>query len=253
VTGWDHPATAARYEAFASKHDRYREANRHLLDEAEISEASRVLDVGAGTGRTAEAILERWPRAEVACFEPARAMRTCAERRLRGRVRLLDHLEGSWDVVVCAAALWQWTPIEEAIATLAERLVPGGALVFDIPSAYLGEPDAPGDGADPSLTELLVRLAARWGGRTCTPWEPLGRTRIEAALARRFTFRSWSWRRKLRQVELADWLAIPVLTDALAPDVDPDERARIIGEEARGLDPSSYRWEGWSGWTARLR
>ncbi len=38
----------------------------------------------------------------------------------------------------------------------------------------------------------------------------------------------WTFRRRLPQAELRDWLSIPVLTDALLPDLAPDERIGVI-------------------------
>ncbi|MBM3764872.1 MAG: class I SAM-dependent methyltransferase [Acidobacteria bacterium] len=72
------------YEAFCEKHDRYRSANSVLIRKGRLSASvSRVLDVGAGTGRTAEAALARLgPEARVVCVEPSVAMRRAGKSRL---------------------------------------------------------------------------------------------------------------------------------------------------------------------------
>jgi hypothetical protein len=47
-----------------------------------------------------------------------------------------------------------------------------------------------------------------------------------------------------------DWLKLPVLTEWMLGDVDADERARQIDEAFSRVDPASWRWERWTGWTA---
>src|SRR5258706_5734178 len=79
-TGWDHPDTARYYEAFCEMHGRYREANLALIGAASLGRGQCVLDIAAGTGRTAEAALDCG--CEVICFEPAAAMREIGERRV---------------------------------------------------------------------------------------------------------------------------------------------------------------------------
>ena len=128
-----------------------------------------MLDVAAGTGRTAEAVLPHiGDRGTVLCVEPARAMRDVGARRVRdARVSWTDELpdEGTalFDRVVCGAGMWQLLPLERTVARLAALLTGCGAIIFNIPAQYLLEPDPPGGGRDPLLLELptLVERVAR--------------------------------------------------------------------------------------------
>jgi SAM-dependent methyltransferase len=260
VIGWDHPATAERYERFCRHHARYRRANDVLAREAALGPGLRVLDFGAGSGRTASAAL-RWmgPDDVVVCVEPAAAMRSAGQRRLRDsrvtwRADLPDEPNG-FDRVLAGAVVWQLDPFAEWIARLAALLEPGGALAFDIPALYLGEPDEPGGGDDPWLIQLVGRLAtgvAPGAARSEPPsgWR-LGPADVEDALrAAGLVPRAWAFRQRLTQAAQARWLTIPVLTDRLLPDVEPEERDRRIAAALAAVDGRSFKWERWRGWTA---
>ena len=54
------------------------------------------------------------------------------------------------------------------------------------------------------------------------------------------------------QSELRDWTKIPVLTDALFPDLDAEARDRRIDDAFEKSDKSSYRFEGWTAVHARV-
>jgi len=245
--GWDSPRTPELYERFNARHDRYRDANEALVAHAALAGDLVVLDVAAGTGRTTEAALARLgDRAWIVCFEPARAMREAGQERLGdGRVSWTDELPscGAYDRVLCGAAIWQLE-----IAPLAARVAPGGALCFTIPALYLGEGEEPGGGEDPLLVELYARLAdgrvpqAQAGG----PLPDVGSALAAAGLLPE----RWSFQRRITQAELRDWLAIPPLTDALLPGLDPDQRLRALDEAYADVDEASWRWERWHGWTA---
>src|SRR5579862_6746951 len=78
--GWDHPDTARYYEAFCRWHARYTDANLALIAAAALRPGLRVLDLAAGTGRTAQAALEHGT--QLTCVEPAHAMRQVGESRV---------------------------------------------------------------------------------------------------------------------------------------------------------------------------
>src|SRR5262249_18491198 len=149
----------------------------------------------------------------------AGAMREAGESRLRDpRVTWSAELPdtGTFDRILCGAAIWQLNPLAETLAALRELLAPGGALVFDLPSLYLGRPDEPGGGRDPHLLELHAALGR---GRTSTA-DAVGALPDEDgldALLVKTGFRPvrWSFRRRMTQESQRDWLKIPVLTDAL--------------------------------------
>jgi SAM-dependent methyltransferase len=258
VDEWDQPATAQSYEAFCERHPRYRAANRALAAHAALRPGQLVLDVAAGTGRTAEALLPTLGRSgRIVCFEPARAMREAGMRRLpdsRVTWRAEWPDQTGFDRITCGAAIWQLAPLGEAFARLASGLAPGGAVCFNIPALYLGIPDAPGAGRDPSLHELAARVVA---GRTpaARPSDPLpGPDGVESLLAAvGLAPTPWSFRTRLTQAAYRDWLKVPPTTSGWLSDLSPDERAGRIDHAYEVVDPGSWRWERWLGWTAWKR
>ncbi len=252
--GWDHPDTARYYEAFCRCHRRYTDANQSLISAAALLPGMRVLDVAAGTGRTAEAALAYG--VDLTCVEPAHAMRLRGESRVP-RARWVETWPEDGDVfdrVLCGAGIWQILPLGETFARAAAALRAGGAFVFDIPSLYLGEADPLGGGRDPYLLELPGKLSA---GRLpqAVAAEGLPPTEeIDALLAGTgFTGARWSWRSRFTQPALRDWMKIPPITDALFEGLSADERAALVDAAYAECDPESWRWETWSGWTAWKR
>jgi SAM-dependent methyltransferase len=265
MIGWDDPATAERYERFCRRHARYRRANEVLVRQAAMVPGLRVLDFGAGTGRTASAALSRLGRdGTVVCVEPAAAMRDAGRRRLRdARVTWRSDLPDAtdprerFDRVLAGAVIWQLDSLDDWIGRLAALLRPGGALAFDVPALYLGEPDEPGGGRDPWLIDLMTSLASQRVPRhdgSSTPRTAGWRHRredIDAALYRSgLRFRQWEFRHRLTQAAYARWLSIPVVTDGLLADVDAGERVRRIERALATVDRRSFKWERWRGWTA---
>ncbi len=266
MTGWDHPATAAAYERFCCRHARYRRANDVLAREAALVPGLRVLDFGAGSGRTASAVQRRSGRGgSVVCVEPAAAMREAGRRRLRDarltwRADLPDEGDGlgTFDRVVAGAMVWQLAPLDAWIRRLATLLRPGGAMAFNVPALYLGEAEEGGGGSDPLLLDLMTRLASddelrRGSSRASSPeaaWN-YRREDVEAALRQAgLRPRAWEFRHRLTQTAFARWLSIPVLTEGIFPGVDPVERERRIDCALAAVDRGSFKWERWRGWTA---
>ena len=267
--GWDDPLTARLYRNFENKHGRYRRANQALVRNAAPKPGLRVLDLAAGTGGTTAALLPSLgDAARVDCIEPAGAMADAGRERLGldARVRWLRSLNdieaGTWyDRIVCGAALWQWPDLRRLIKRLAQLLAPGGALVFDIPAAYLGQPDAPGGGSDPHLTALLAAAVHRHPSTTRAAPRATVQVQMQGAARTADDIQGWlqqaglwpqAWQhcQRLTQAAWRDWLCIPVLTAQLWPGVSGEERARRINEAAQGLDRNSWRPERWLGWTA---
>ena len=249
--GWDHPETARNYEAFCERHGRYRDANAALIAAALLRADHRVLDLGAGTGRTAEAAFAQTH--DITCVEPALAMRDAGRARLP-QVRWLADWPAPaevFDRVLCGAAVWQMQPIADTFARVASLLRPGGAFVFNVPSLYLGEPDPPGGGRDPYLYDFAARVA---GTRISSvePIDPLpAREGIEGSLRRAgFEPQCWCARFRLTLPALRDWMKIPPLTDALLDGLSAEERAAHLDDAYTECDAESWRWETWTGWTA---
>lgn len=98
-----------------------------------------VLDIGAGSGLTSEHLLDRRPRCEAILIEPSAAMLQLARQRLAARnARFLAMgLDGAplRDVRAAAAissAAMHFLDLEQAFATLAQIVVPGGHLAFNL-------------------------------------------------------------------------------------------------------------------------
>jgi len=262
TSGWDDADTARLYRAFEDRHRRYRRANQALAKQAMLRPGLRVLDLAAGTGGTTAALLPLLGAADrIDCVEPARAMADAGRERLGAEDRVhwhpsLRHLDrdAEFDRIVCGAAIWQWADLAALFRNLARRLAPGGALVFNVPAAYLGEPDGPGGGRDPHLTELLAAALQRHPAAPLAE-VPAGASRspddIDAALhaAGLFPWR-WEHRQRLTQSAWRDWLRLPLLTARLWPGVPADERAGRISQAAAEADPDAWRPERWLGWTA---
>ncbi|MBL8472566.1 MAG: phytanoyl-CoA dioxygenase family protein [Rhodocyclaceae bacterium] len=265
MSGWDDADTARTYQQFDSRHGRYRLANRALARHAELRPGLTVLDLAAGSGGTVAALLpELGEVGRVDALEPARAMADLGRKRhaAEGRLRWLDSMDAaaaSYERVTCGAAIWQWDDLAALFAELAQRLAPGGALVFNIPAAYLGRPDGPGGGADPYLIQVIQLLAADTPGVVASSAVATARpnetrwsvTRIARALrAAGLVPRRWQQRQKLTQAAWCDWLKVPPVSAGLWPQATAAERAERIDAAAAGLDRDSWRPELWLGWTA---
>jgi SAM-dependent methyltransferase len=262
MSPWDHPQAAVHYEAFCGRHSRYIEANAALVAHARIGPEMSLLDVAAGTGRTAEATLPLLGKdGRVLCMEPSATMRMEGMRRLTDKRVVwraeLPNPPDSFDRIVCGAAIWQLRPVAEAFATLARLLRAGGALCFNIPALYLQEPDESGGGSDPSLLSLPALLHTMSQHRRTPALDapeapsPLSRAAIEAHLsAAGLRADSWRFRVRITQEAYAAWLKIPAAADGLLGGLSPEQRAQRITSALGCVDRTSWKWEHWCGWTA---
>ncbi|SDQ70102.1 trans-aconitate 2-methyltransferase [Quadrisphaera sp. DSM 44207] len=129
---WD----AAAYDALPLPHERW---GRQLLETLPLCGDERVLDVGAGTGRDTEALLQRLPRGHVIAVDGSAAMLDRLRQRLAAvgpeRLSVLHAdlreplaLAAPVDAVFSVATL-HWLPEHAALFTsLAAVLRPGGLL-----------------------------------------------------------------------------------------------------------------------------
>jgi len=115
------------------------------LDALRLSEGSRVLDVGCGTGLMLKPLLARLgspvrdgTNGQVVGLDPARRMLAVAARRFRDpRLRLVcaslcdyDGDDGPYDAILCSRVLHLMDDPPAALTRLAGWLKPGGRLVI---------------------------------------------------------------------------------------------------------------------------
>lgn len=260
--GWDDIQTARVYERFCRRHRRYRIANDALVAHAALAPGHRVLDVAAGTGRTADAVLPHiGALGSVLCVEPARAMRDVGVRRVKdARVAWTSELPeddtAAFDRVVCGAGMWQLLPLDATLGRLASLLGPGGALIFNIPAQYLLEPDPPGGGRDPLLLQLpaLVERSVTPMSNDATPVltaMPRSRDEVDRLLTSTgLRTDRWSFDVRFTQAAYRDWLKIPPVSEGMFAGLPVGERERRVDDAYRRADRRSWRWERWIGWTA---
>lgn len=258
---WRDPRTAQAYSEFERRHARYRRANAALARHAALAPGQRVLDLAAGTGGTTAALLRRLgPDAHIDCVEPSPVMAAEGRTRFASDARVQWHRslrelggDARFDRIVCGAAIWQWPDVPALLRRLSRRLQPGGALVFNIPAAYLGEPDGPGGGSDPYLTALLATALHRHPAatRAATARKLPTAAALDAALRTAgLVPQRWRHRGRLTQAAWRDWLCLPVLHAHLWPGVETQTCQQRIRDAAKEVDPNAWRPEHWLGWTA---
>jgi SAM-dependent methyltransferase len=254
MNGWDNPEAPIYYEAFCRRFSRYTRANSVLVSHAHIEPGLRVLDLAAGTGRTAEAVLERLgDEGHIVCVEPSEPMRVEGMRRIRdARVEWcasLQEVNGPFDRIVCGAGIWQIEPLPDMLRELVALLREGGALCFNMPALYLHEPDEAGGGRDPLLLDMPAALAVAASQDPPDIENPRERPAIDKWLRDAgLDFRPWTFRVRLTQDAFAAWLKIPGI--AILPGLTPQERAARIDAALGRVDRASWKWERWRGWTA---
>ncbi|HWF00021.1 MAG TPA: trans-aconitate 2-methyltransferase [Caulobacteraceae bacterium] len=133
--------SAQRYVRFEAERTR---PVRDLLGAVPLDHVHRAVDLGCGPGNSTQALLDRYPEAEVSGFDSSPDMIAAARARLPD-VRFEEADATAWTDrgpfdLILANALYQWIPGHERIfPDLIQRLSPGGALAIQMPD-NLDEP-----------------------------------------------------------------------------------------------------------------
>jgi ubiquinone/menaquinone biosynthesis C-methylase UbiE len=164
------------FDAVAEAYDRVRPSYpAELIDTAcaigELDAGSRVLEVGCGTGKLTEALVERGLRVDA--VDPGPEMIAHARRRIRhsdavefhvGRFEDVAHPEGIFAAVFSATA-FHWVDPAVGWAKAARALRPGGMLALIMYVGYRREETAE---AAETLREVLKKHMPDHG-----TWQPL--------------------------------------------------------------------------------
>ena len=125
---------AASFDAAAEEYERGRPGwPREILDLEPLAGAASVVDLGAGTGKLARLLVQRFER--VVAVEPLDRMREVLSRvvpqaeALAGTAEQIPVSSGEADAVFCADA-FHWFDGDAALAEIARVLAPRGALVL---------------------------------------------------------------------------------------------------------------------------
>lgn len=234
-------STLARsFDSAADAYDRGRPRySREVVTEiARLAGGPRILDVGAGTGRLAEPLLQAG--ADVVAVEPLDRMRAILaakigdERAVAGRAEALPLDDASVDGAVAADA-WHWFDGARAAGELHRVVRPGGGVVVCIRLVDWGSA-----GRTPAwareLTEVIdaLRAAAHHPshGRSHRPDGLDGHPGFAPVERReeRFVFRT-------RREEILDHLASTSVIASLAP----ERRASVLAELAAILTRHGVR------------
>jgi SAM-dependent methyltransferase len=125
---------AQSFGQVAHEYDRLRpDVPPEALDWALPSDASRIMEIGAGTGKVTRLLVARG--AEVHAVEPDARMRAVLEATtpgadiVDGRAEELPAVDSSLDAVIASSA-WHWVDEQRAVPEVARVLRPGGVLAL---------------------------------------------------------------------------------------------------------------------------
>lgn len=167
--GVDWTAYATRYDLLLDYNPAYQDLIRRFdtwLDAHAPNGPLRVIDVGAGTGSFATALMAQRPDAHVTLAEPDAGMRAVAAEKLKrhgDNIRIIDAgfgelaAEADYDVVLSTHAIYTSADPEAALADLHRLARPGGkGFLIDF-----GAPMRVWDWRIYLMTRLVIRHGLR--------------------------------------------------------------------------------------------
>ena len=245
------------FDAVAEAYDRERPSYpAELIDAActigALAAESRVLEIGCGTGKLTEALVERG--LVVDAVDPGANMIAVARRRVRDSDRVDFHLarfeevslpEGFFDAVFSAAA-FHWVDPKVGWAKAARSLRPGGMLALAGHISYRDESTAADDEALRDIFERHWGDAGNWH-----PLRDLATLRAGVAERRDDVSAVWTWvgqsnldnpdaatlfdnvqltTQHVTREQTADQLWALFATTSLYPRLDPSSRGTLEAE-----------------------
>lgn len=158
---------------FAARYDSVSFETVHPLLARHLPAVGRALDIGAGSGRDARAMVARG--LTVTAVEPADGLRTIGASNSDGvrwiddrlpRLLQLREEAGRYDLILCSAVLMLVPPADLApsFVTMAGLLAPEGRLALNLRAAQEDEPDD----LFFSHTDGAVLAAAKAAGLVCS-------------------------------------------------------------------------------------
>ena len=167
-----HRTAAEGFGSVADEYERARpdypkEAVDRMAQELALGNGSRVLDLGAGTGKLTRMLVPLGAR--VVAVEPLAAMREHLARALpdvpltAGVAEDLPFADGSFDAVICAQA-FHWFEGVRALAEIHRVLRPGGglALLWNVKDEAVGWVGALGDILRPHQERVPQETTGQW-------------------------------------------------------------------------------------------
>lgn len=143
ITDWK--TESKRFDALAEIYDRYRpsypaEMIEAILELVELNAKSRLLEIGAGSGKATELFVSRG--FHTTCIEPGEKLAARGTEKFKGtnlveyrigRFEELDHFDSEYDLVFSAQA-FHWVPRPKGFELVAKALEPEGmmALVWNL-------------------------------------------------------------------------------------------------------------------------
>ena len=245
-TSWNSWWNAEVYDRFVREASVYRVLNERLAELADLGAARRVLDLGCGTGATAQACLARMPSdgelvgvdASPAMVELARA--NTVDPRARFEVSAAEAVnravEGPFDRVVCNAAMGQLTDRRATLRAVAD-LMPAGLLVFDLAADRV-------DGQKGWHHPLQATLARLIEARSDSPYTAQGAQvdpdELDDLLegegftpAQRSEFNCEPTREELLRL-----LEVPAIFERMAPQLTAEQRQDVLDQARKTGDGS---------------
>jgi SAM-dependent methyltransferase len=243
-TAWD-AITAERYDAFARRHDYYRETAADLVAHLGAGRGWEVADLGCGTGVSAAAVLKRLgPEGRVYGVDASAEMIAFARRRVvdprvvwvAGRAEEAlagNELPEMLDATVANSVIWQMPT--SVFGMLRQKMRRGAVFVFNTGADLLGMPTLL---ASRSLAEIVGQVARDEFGYLRPPRPPEEqysgpRSPSElAALLVEAGFRideQWMYTAPPGTPESQrDWLLVPIFNQHQLRGLPDDTRLEII-------------------------